>query len=141
VGSSLGALVALEASRRGIAAPLVLVAPALGFGSRWIDNLPAGDPLLFFHHGENREMPIHRVFFEQMASRPPDRDPPGPPVTAVMGRLDESVPFDRVRETWLLWERSGNLAPGSRWIEIQAGDHGLTGHVDEIAEAIRAVIG
>ena len=33
VGSSLGALVALEAAKRGVRAPLVLIAPALGFGA------------------------------------------------------------------------------------------------------------
>ena len=39
IGSSLGALVALAAAKSGaLTAPLVLVAPALGFGRRWIEN-------------------------------------------------------------------------------------------------------
>jgi pimeloyl-ACP methyl ester carboxylesterase len=39
VASSLGALVALAAAKVGrLTAPLILVAPALGFGSRWIES-------------------------------------------------------------------------------------------------------
>jgi pimeloyl-ACP methyl ester carboxylesterase len=138
VGSSLGALAALEASRRGMAAPLVLVAPALAFGRRWIEKLAPGDPIPFLHHGENREIPIHRRFFEQMASLSVDRDPPAQRVVVVMGVKDESVPFDGVYATWRRWEASGGLAKGSRFIAIPDGDHGLVGHVDRITEAVRA---
>ncbi|HKD19951.1 MAG TPA: YqiA/YcfP family alpha/beta fold hydrolase [Thermoanaerobaculia bacterium] len=137
VGSSLGALAALEAARRGIEAPLVLVAPALGFGRRWIERLAPGDPIPFFHHGEGREIPIHRHFFEQMALLSVDKDPPRPPVAIVMGVKDESVPFEGVYSTWRRWEASGLLAKGSRFIAIPDGDHGLVDHVDRIAEEIR----
>lgn len=138
VGSSLGALAALEAGRQALAAPLVLIAPALGFGSRWIEKLPAGATLPFFHHGEERELLIHRRFFEEMAAVDADREPPAMPVTVIMGRHDESVPFDLVREVWHRWEDSGRLAAGSRFVEIPEGDHGLTAHVDRIAEEIVA---
>jgi pimeloyl-ACP methyl ester carboxylesterase len=138
VGSSLGALAALEASRCGVEAPLVLIAPALAFGRRWTRQLAPGDPIPFLHHGENREIPIHRRFFEQMASLSVDRDPPQPPVTVVMGVKDESVPFEGVYETWRRWEASGGLAKGSRFIAIPDGDHGLVDHVDRIAEEVRA---
>lgn len=138
VGSSLGALVALEACRRGLAAPLVLIAPALGFGTRWIDKLAPGDPIPFFHHGENREIPIHRRFFEQMASVTVDQDPPSQPVAILMGTMDESVPFEGVYETWRRWEASGRLKKGSRFTAIPDGDHGLVGHVGLIADEIRA---
>src|SRR5262249_30265201 len=63
VGSSLGAMVALEAARMGLKAPLVLIAPALGFGGRWMEKLPEGDPIRIFHFGDERELPIHRRFF------------------------------------------------------------------------------
>jgi pimeloyl-ACP methyl ester carboxylesterase len=137
VGSSLGALVALEAGRTALAAPLVLIAPALGFRRRWIEKLPPGDSLPFFHHGEEKELFIHRRFFEVMAGADADRHPPPTPVTILMGRRDESVPFDLVRGVWTSWEESGGLAEGSRFVEIPDGDHGLTAFVDQIAEEIR----
>ena len=137
VGSSLGALVALAAADVAPEAPLVLIAPALGFGRRWIEKLPAGDPVLFFHHGENREMPIHRAFFERMAASSADREPPSAPVTVLMGARDESVPIDAVREVWERWRRSGRLEPRSRFVEIPDGDHGLVAFVPEIAREIR----
>lgn len=138
VGSSLGALVALEAGRQALAAPLVLIAPALGFGSRWVEKLPPGDTLPFFHHGEGKDLFIHRRFFEGMAGVEADKDPPAMPVTVIMGRHDESVPFDLVRAVWKRWEDSGRLARGSRFVEIPEGDHGLTAFVDRIAEEILA---
>ncbi len=139
VGSSLGALVALEACRRGARAPLVLIAPALGFGARWTEKLVPGDPVPVFHHGSNRELGIHRRFFEQMARVAVDRDPPEVPVTVLMGTEDASVPFDGVRAVWERWEASGRLAGGSRFIPIAGGDHGLVAHVDRIAREVRAL--
>src|SRR5439155_18026732 len=127
---------ALEAGRAAPAPPLVLIAPALGFGSRWLEKLPPGDSLQFFHHGEGKDLVIHRRFFEVMAGTEADRDPPGMPVTILMGRRDESVPFDVVRGVWTRWQDSGRLAEGSRFVEIPDGDHGLTASVNQIAEEI-----
>lgn len=138
VGSSLGALVALEAARRGLAAPLVLLAPALDFGERWTEKLPDGETLRFFHHGAGEERPIHRAFFEQMASVDCDREPPSWPVTVIMGRKDESVPFPRVEAAWCRWVASKKLPAASRFVEVPEGDHGLLGFVPRIAEEIRA---
>jgi pimeloyl-ACP methyl ester carboxylesterase len=141
IGSSLGALVALELARKGLGVPLVLVAPALGFGVRWVEKLPPGDPIPFFHHGQGREIPIHRAFFEDMASRNLEAVPPAPPVSIVMGEQDESVPYDGVRRVWEEWEGSGRLAPGSRFVSIPGGDHGLVDHVDRIADEVRRLVG
>jgi pimeloyl-ACP methyl ester carboxylesterase len=138
VGSSLGAMVALEAARIALKAPLVLVAPALGFGNRWTEKLPEGDPVRFFHFGEERELPIHRRFFEEMARADSDHDPPEVPVSVLMGARDESVPIDLVRGVWRRWEDSGRLSPGSRFVEIADGDHGLVDHVEWIAAEIRS---
>ena len=139
-GSSLGALVALALAPSFPGAPLVLVAPALGFGRRWTERLPPGDPLLFFHHGENREMPIHRRFFERMAAVDVDARPPAAEVTVVMGTRDESVPFGGVEAVWRRWNESERLSPGSRFVAIEGGDHGLTAFVPEIArEILRAL--
>jgi hypothetical protein len=138
VGSSLGALVALAVARLGLAAPLVLIAPAIGFGDRWTEKLPAGDPVEFFHHGEGRPLWIHRAFFEELARADLDREAPAVPVTIVMGGHDESVPFDGVARAWRRWEESGRLRPGSRFVEIPGGDHGLIAFTDRIADEIRA---
>ena len=136
VGSSLGALGALEVSARGATAPLLLIAPAVGFGKRWIERLAPGDPVLFFHHAEGMELPIHRRFFEQLAALDSDVRPPAAPVTVVMGTNDESVPLETVRGVWRRWEQSGELAAGSRFVEIRGGDHGLVEHADTIAREL-----
>jgi pimeloyl-ACP methyl ester carboxylesterase len=138
VGSSLGAMVALDVARIAPVAALVLVAPALGFGARWIEKLPAGESIPFLHHGEGKELPIHRRFFEQMAALDLEGHPPPMPVTIVMGENDESVPFQGVRSVWEAWDRSGALAPGSRFDSIAGGDHGLVDHVDRIRDEILA---
>ncbi|MGH9316071.1 MAG: YqiA/YcfP family alpha/beta fold hydrolase [Thermoanaerobaculia bacterium] len=138
VGSSLGALVALEAVRIARNAPLVLLAPALGLGESWVEKIPPEDPPVFFHHGEGRELPIHRRFFEEMTRVAADREPPPVPVAVLMGRNDESIPFETVREVWKRWEKTGQLASGSRFIELPDGDHGLVDFVDRIAEEIQS---
>jgi pimeloyl-ACP methyl ester carboxylesterase len=69
-----------------------------------------------------------------MAEVDADREPPEVPVVVIMGRRDESVPFDSVRRVWDRWEASGHLLPGSRFVEIPDGDHGLLDHLDRIAK-------
>jgi pimeloyl-ACP methyl ester carboxylesterase len=137
VGSSLGGLVALEVARRGIDAPLVLIAPALGVSDHWLARIPDGDPINVFNYARNAEVPIHRYFFEQMSRVDADREPPRQRVIVIMGTDDESVGFEPVERTWRSW--SPQLAPGSRFVRVEGGDHGLTAHVDVIADAIRAV--
>jgi pimeloyl-ACP methyl ester carboxylesterase len=140
VGSSLGALVALGAAKRGgLTAPLILVAPALGFGRRWIENAAAGDPVRFYHYGQRRDLEVHRRFFQQMAESTVEDEPPLQKVTVIMGDQDESVPFAGVEQAWQRWEASGRLAAGLRFLAIPGGDHGLIGSVDRIAEVIRSI--
>lgn len=139
-GSSLGSLVALEVARCGIEAPLVLIAPPLGLASQWITVLPAGDPLSMFNHARGENAPIHRAFFERLARVDVDREPPAQPVTAIIGRHDETVPFDEVQKKWREWEESGKLAEGSRFIEIPEGDHGLVEFAGQIADEIRRAV-
>jgi uncharacterized protein len=136
VGSSLGALIALAVARAGLAVPLVLIAPALGIAQRWKEKIPDGDPVMVFNYARNADAPIHRAFFEQMAALHVDDEPPPSPVTVVMGRNDETVPFALVEWRWREWEASGRLAPGSRFVEIEEGDHGLVAHAQLIREAI-----
>jgi hypothetical protein len=50
------------------------------------------------------------------------------------------VPVERVASVWHSWESSGALAKRSKFVVIAEGDHGLTAHVDRIAQAIREAI-
>lgn len=136
VGSSLGAMVALEVVRRGIRAPLVLIAPAIGIGDRWHARLGPGDPVEVFNHASGGPAFIHRAFFDEMCRVHSDHAPPPVPVSIVMGRADESVPFEIVRTRWEQWTATGHLLPGSRFIEIAGGDHALLDSVDLIAREI-----
>jgi predicted esterase YcpF (UPF0227 family) len=139
IGSSLGALVALSLAEilDFHSPPLVLVAPAVGFGERWKDKLPESEVFEVFHHGEGRPLPIHRRFFEEMALVRVDETPPPVPVSVVMGTEDESVPYAQVADAWGRWEASGRLAPGSRFHRVARGDHGIVAHGDEIESAVR----
>ena len=136
VGSSLGAQVALAIAKRGVDVPLVLIAPAMGIATRWREKMPVEDPVTVFNFARNANALIHLAFFQQMANLQVDADPPPSRVTAIMGRDDETVPFDFVERHWRSWEASGKLAPGSRFIEIARGDHGLVSQTDVIEQAI-----
>ena len=140
VGSSLGSIIALEVARAGIDAPLVLIAPALGIAQRWREKIPAGDPVPMFNFARNTEVPIHRRFFDQIFEVDVDQEPPRRRVVAIMGRDDQSVPFEIVEETWQKWEGSGRLAPGSRFIPIEGGDHSLVSEATRIADEIRGAV-
>jgi predicted esterase YcpF (UPF0227 family) len=139
VGSSLGALVALEVVHRGARAPLVLIAPALGVARRWKERLPDGDPVSVFNHARGENAPIHRAFFEQIMKVHVDADPPPVRVVVIMGRKDETVPFSLVEETWLNWQLAG-LPAGSEFIELAEGDHALTEETGLIAGQIRRAV-
>ena len=141
VGSSLGAMVALEVVRRGIRVPVVLIAPAIGVRDRWHARIGKGDPVEVFNHARNETALIHRAFFDEMCSVRPDEDAPVVPVTVIMGRNDESVPFEIVRTRWEEWTASGQLVRGSKFIEIAGGDHSLVSWVTTIATEIRVAAG
>ena len=138
VGSSLGALVALEVVKRGHHAPLVLIAPALGVARRWKERLPDGDPVVVFNFARGGDAPIHRAFFEQITNVSVDIEPPPVRVVVIMGRKDETVPFAIVEETWKRWQSAG-LVSGSEFIELAEGDHSLTSEADLIAAQILRV--
>ncbi len=139
VGSSLGALVALATARRGVHVPMVLIAPAFGVARRWQTKIPDGDPVMTFNYARKAEAPIHRHFFEQMTRLHVDDDPPPVRVAVIMGRKDETVPFDIVEETWRNWERAG-VVPGSRFIVLEQGDHSLVADAETIRDAIREAL-
>lgn len=128
VGSSMGAIVALALE---LELPLVLIAPAFGIARRWKERMPDTDPIVVFNYARGENVPMHRAFFEQVAALP-DPGRPSSRVTIFMGRLDETVPFAMVQETWDRWQ----LAPPSRLVVIDDGDHGLVAQTPRIADAI-----
>ncbi|HET7433634.1 MAG TPA: YqiA/YcfP family alpha/beta fold hydrolase [Thermoanaerobaculia bacterium] len=136
VGSSLGAIIALETARRGVAVPMVLIAPALGIAQRWQSKIPDRDPIVVYNYARGGDAPIHRRFFEQIAAVDVDLLPPPSRVTVLMGRHDETVPFDIVEERWREWEASGQLAEGSRFLVSEEGDHSLVAEAERIRELI-----
>lgn len=136
VGSSLGALVALDVVRRGVARPLILIAPPLGLVQHWLPTLPPGDPVEVFNHARHANAPIHRAFFEQMADVDADRDAPAVPVAIFMGIDDETLPFERVEAVWQRWRP--RAAPGSRFVAVPGGNHSLLSSVVDIANEIRS---
>jgi pimeloyl-ACP methyl ester carboxylesterase len=91
---------------------------------------------MMFNYARNADAPIHRRFFEQMARVHVDDEPPPSRVTVIMGRDDQTVPFDYVLARWKQWEESGRLVAGSKFIEITEGDHGLVDHAGVIEDAI-----
>lgn len=135
VGSSLGALAALDVVRNGIVRPLILIAPPLGLMEHWLPSLPPGDPVEVFNHARNANAPIHRRFFEQVSASDADRHPPPVPVTIFMGIDDETLPFERVEAVWRRWQP--RAAPGSRFVAVPGGNHSLLSCVEEIANEIR----
>jgi pimeloyl-ACP methyl ester carboxylesterase len=142
LGSSLGSLVALGLAARGVAGPLLLLAPALGFAERWASRLPPGEgPVPFHHFAEGREIGVHRAFFQEMARVGVDRAPPKQRVVVIMGRRDETIPVGLVRERWDAWADAGGLAGGSRYEEITDGDHGLVAHVGHVERVVRELAG
>ena len=140
VGSSRGAILALAVAASGVDVPLVLIAPALGVAHRWKERIPAGDPIVVFNYARNANAPIHRAFFDQITQVRVDERPPRSPVTVIMGRNDETVPFAMVRARWDEWVASGRLAPGSRFLEIAEGDHALVTESGLIADEIRKAV-
>jgi uncharacterized protein len=140
VGSSLGAVVALGVVKRGLRAPLLLIAPALGVSDQWLSRIPEGDPVVVPNYAIEEDAPIHRAFFEQMAALRLDETPPPVRVTIIMGSRDESVPPARVAAVWRSWQSSGALVKSSKFVEVPDGDHSLTAHIDTIAREIRALL-
>ena len=140
VGSSLGAVVALGVVKRGLRAPLLMIAPALGVSDQWLSRIPEGDPVVVPNYAIEEDAPIHRAFFEQMAALRLDKTPPPVRVTIIMGSRDESVPPARVAAVWRSWQSSGALVKGSKFVEVPDGDHSLTAHIDAIADEIRALL-
>jgi pimeloyl-ACP methyl ester carboxylesterase len=106
VGSSLGGWLAASLAAAGVPklAGLVLLAPAVGFVSRWRQRLgPAGEAAWrsagqrdFFHFAHGCERPLGVGFLDGCKSV--DEYPPLPPVPTwvIAGRHDDTVPLSDI---------------------------------------------
>jgi predicted esterase YcpF (UPF0227 family) len=106
IGSSLGGyLAAWLAAERAVPglAGILLIAPAFGFTTRWAERLGAAGvaawrrdgQLPFFHHGEQRELPLGVAFLQSCEALPEEPGDPGVPCVIVHGRGDETVDHRR----------------------------------------------
>ncbi len=106
IGSSLGGYLAAWLAA-GHAVPglagILLIAPAFGFTTRWAERLGVDGvaawrrdgQLPFFHHGEQRELPLGIGFLQSCEVLPEEPGDPGVPCVIVHGRGDETVDHRR----------------------------------------------
>lgn len=145
VGSSLGGyLAALIAAERRVPnlAGLVLIAPAFGFTTRWAEILGADGVAAwrrdgsrpFFHHGQQREIPLAAGFLASCERLPAVPGAPGVPAAVIHGRGDETV------------DPAGSIAwtaanPGAE-LHLVQGDHRVNEprHAALIEWAVRDLI-
>ncbi|MCK6490502.1 MAG: alpha/beta fold hydrolase [Planctomycetes bacterium] len=129
VGSSLGGyLAALLAAQGRVprARALVLIAPAFGFTTTMAARLgphalaawQRQGALPFWHHGEERELPLGWAFHQSCAALPELPGEPGIPAAVVHGRQDGTVDH-RFSVRWAQ-ERAGAE------LHLVEGDHRLT---------------
>ncbi len=145
IGSSLGGYAAAELAAQGRAhrvAALLLIAPAFGFTTRWLQLL--GNEAIaawkrdgsrpFFHYAADRELPLGYAFYESCRDLPELPGEPGVPACIVHGRQDQTV--DHRFSLRYAAER-----PCCE-LHLVPGDHRLTDlrHEDLIAWCARTVI-
>ena len=145
LGSSLGGwLAAWLAAGRDLAnlAGILLISPAFGFTTRWAERLGESGVAAwrrdgsrpFFHHGEQRELPLGLGFLQSCERLPETPGDPGVPCVIVHGRGDETVDH----------RRSLAFAAAHPAVELHLvqGDHRLTEprHADLIALAARDLL-
>jgi predicted esterase YcpF (UPF0227 family) len=138
IGSSLGGLTAAWVGEKYLQVKqLVLLAPAFGFLSRWLERLGEEEvkqwqekgSLLVYHHGEKRTMPINYAFITDTRQYD-DKNLQRPIPTLILhGKQDEIVPI----------EYSRAYASQRPWVELieLESDHGLTDVLPTIWQHIR----
>jgi pimeloyl-ACP methyl ester carboxylesterase len=147
VGSSMGGWIALMVAAQGRLVPdgMVLIAPAVDFVSRRLEQMPPAfkDRLAAYGtvevpdaYAPGRTYPITRDFLADALRLEPGDGPVAVPcpVRILHGTADDAVPLETAR-------RLAGLLPDCRLTEIAGADHRLTGHLDAITAALDALAG
>ncbi|MDH5527909.1 MAG: lysophospholipase [Nitrospirota bacterium] len=148
VGSSMGGWMALEATRNGLIAPraLLLIAPPVDFFSRRMATMHREMAEQFKREGfvelDDQYQPgvTYRLtqgfMMDAMMMEPPRGALQIPcPVTIIHGTEDEAVPADTGRRL------AAQIGGHCRLVEIDGGDHRLSGHLDVILGELAALTG
>lgn len=133
LGSSFGGLTsAYLAEKYTQVERLVLLAPAFGFSSEWLNRLGTdaleewknSGYLKVYHYGEKRSFPIHYQFVQDLEQYCEEQLQRAVPTLIIHGRNDEVVPI----------EYSRKYAKHRPWVELVevASDHALTNVLPEI---------
>jgi hypothetical protein len=138
IGSSLGGLTAAWLGEKYPQVQrLVLLAPAFGFLSRWLDRLGEEEvkqwqekgSLLVYHYGEKRTMPINYSFVSDTCQYEDQKLQRSVPTLILHGKEDEIVPiaYSRAYASQRSWVKL---------VELES-DHGLTDVLPQIWHEIK----
>lgn len=133
LGSSFGGLTAAYLAEKYTQVErLVLLAPAFGFLSEWLNRLGTDTVeewknsgyLKVYHYGEKRSIPIHYQFVRDTEQYYEEHLQREVPTLLIHGRNDEVIPIEYSRE----------YAKNRPWVELVelASDHALTDAIPEI---------
>jgi pimeloyl-ACP methyl ester carboxylesterase len=137
IGSSFGGLAAAWLGEKHQQVErLVLLAPAFGFLSHWLDNLGTetvrnwqeSGYLSVYHYGDGRSLPLHYQFVTDLHNYQEEQLQRSLPTLILHGRYDEVIPVDCSRDY-------ARQRPWVELIELES-NHGLTDVLPEIWQAI-----
>lgn len=137
IGSSLGGLTAAWVGEKYLQVKqLVLLAPAFGFLSRWLERLGEEEvkqwqekgSLLVYHYGEKRTMSINYDFVADTCQYEDQNLQRPVPTLILHGKQDEIVPIEYSRVY-------ASQRPWVKLIELDS-DHGLTDVLPQIWQYI-----
>lgn len=138
IGSSFGGLAAAWLGERHQQVQrLVLLAPAFGFLSHWLDNLGAETVkqwqefghLSVYHYGEKRALPLSYQFITDLGYYQEGQLQRSLPTLILHGRYDEIISIDCSRDY-------AHQRPWVELIELES-NHSLTDVLPEIWQAIQ----
>ncbi|ACK69823.1 protein of unknown function UPF0227 [Gloeothece citriformis PCC 7424] len=138
IGSSLGGLTAAILGQQfSQVERLVLLAPAFGFLELWLSYLGEDqlkqwqdtNSLLVYHYGEQRSLPIHYQFVEDVKQYSLDSLTRPIPTLILHGQQDEVIPIEFSRDY-------ASKRPWVKLIELES-DHSLTNVLPDIWSEIQ----